>query len=353
MNHTEGEIKRLAVTADRAVTKRHLATLPRSSRYSRTLQVGVLLAGLILAATACSSTTSSSTTSSSPPSSSPASSSPSSASGSLASMVPASIKSAGQIVFGSPETNPPELYLNSSQQLTGIDYALGAAIAQMFGVKAVWVNTPFDSLIPAIDAGRIDVVLNSMDDTVAREAQLRFVDYEKDGALLLVAKGDPAGVTTVGSLCGKSVSLLSGSYQITLVNEQDAKCTAAGKPKITAQQYESVGDAVLAVQSGRDDAFFSSLGGAIYHQVQAPSTFEVPPNTVVYAPGPIGAAVIKGDTQLATALQKAFQMMFSDGTYQKILKEFNYSQGGFTSSAQFLINGGNTFNLNGTEPLSS
>ena len=268
-------------------------------------------------------------------------------------MVPAAIKSAGQIVFGSPETNPPELYLNSSQQLTGIDYALGAAIAQMFGVKAVWVNTPFASLIPAIDAGRINVVLNSMDDTVEREAQLRFVDYQKDGALLLVGKGNPAGITTVGSLCGKSVSLLSGSYQVMLVNEQQAKCTAAGKAKITAQQYESVGDAVLAVQSGRDDAFFSSLGGAIFHQVQAPSTFEVAPNTVVYAPGPIGAAVMKGDTQLASALQKAFQTMFSDGTYQKILKEFNYPQGGFTSSSQFLINGGNTFNLNGTEPLSS
>jgi polar amino acid transport system substrate-binding protein len=263
------------------------------------------------------------------------------------------MRSSGTIIFGSPETNPPQLYLNSSQQLTGIDYEFGAAIAKELGLKAKWVNTPFDSLIPAIDAGRIDVVLNSMDDTVAREAELTFVDYEKDGGLLLVARGDPAGITTLASMCGKSISLLSGSYQVTLVQDQQAKCRAAGKPAIAAQQFESVADAILAVQSGRADAFFASLGGAIYHQVTAPNTFSIPPHTLVYAPGPIGAAVLKGDTKLAKAVQKAFQLMYTDGTYAKILKKFKYSQGGYTSVSQFTINGGDTFHLSGTEPLSS
>jgi polar amino acid transport system substrate-binding protein len=306
------------------------------------LRVGGALVGISLLAAACSSTSSSSTASSA-----------ASSSGSLSSLVPASIKSTGTIIFGSPETNPPQLYLNSSQQLTGIDYEFGAAIAKELGLKAKWIDTPFDSLIPAIDAGRIDVVLNSMDDTVAREAQLTFVDYEKDGALLLVAKGDPAGITTLASMCGKSISLLSGSYQVTLVQDQQAKCSAAGKPPITAQQYESVADAILAVQSGRDDAFFSSLGAAIYHQVTAPNTFAVPPHTLVYAPGPIGAAVLKSDTQLAKAIQAAFKLMYKDGTYDKILKSFKYPQGGYTSISDFTINGGDTFHLTATEPLTS
>jgi len=302
-------------------------------------RVGGALAAVAILGAACSSTSSSAASSSS--------------STNLSSLVPASIRSTGTIIFGSPETNPPQLYLNSKQHLTGIDYEFGAAIAKELGLKAKWVNTPFDSLIPAIDAGRIDVVLNSMDDTVTREKELTFVDYEKDGALLLVAKGDPAHITTLASMCGKSISLLSGSYQVTLVQNQQAKCKAAGKPPITVQQYESVGDAILAVQSGRDDAFFASLGAAIYHQETAPNTFSIPPHTLVYAPGPIGAAVLKGNDKLAKAIQKAFQVMFTDGTYTKILRQFNYLQGGYTAASQFVINGGDTFNLYKTEPLTS
>lgn len=267
--------------------------------------------------------------------------------GQLAKWVPAAMKKKGVIVFGSPETNPPQLYLNSSQKLTGIDYQFGQQIALELGLKAEWVNTPFPSLIPGIDAGRIDVVLNSMDDTPVREQQLIFVDYEADGALLLVQKGDPAGITTLASLCGKSISLLSGSYQVNLVQNQQAKCSAEGKPAIQASQYESVGDAILAVQSGRADAFFSSLGGAVFHQYADPSVFEVAPKTEVYAPGPIGAAVAKSDPQLARALVRAFQLMYKDGSYGRILKRFSYSAGGLT---QFKIDGGKSFNLNATEP---
>lgn len=267
--------------------------------------------------------------------------------GKLAKWVPAAIKKKGTIVFGSPETNPPQLYLSSSQKLTGIDYQFGQQIALELGLKAKWVNTPFASLIPAIDAGRIDVVLNSMDDTPVREQELLFVDYEADGALLLVQKGDPAGITDIGSLCGKSISLLSGSYQVQLVQNQQAKCAAAGKPAIQAAQFEDVGDAILAVQSGRDDAFFSSLGGAVFHQYADPSVFAVPPHTLVYAPGPIGAAVAKTDPGLARALVRAFQLMYKDGSYGRILKRFSYTAGGLK---QFKINGGKTFSLSATEP---
>lgn len=267
--------------------------------------------------------------------------------GALAKWVPSSIKKRGTIIFGSPDTNPPQLYLNKKQKLTGVDYQFGQQIAKELGLKAKWVNTPFASLIPAIDAGRIDAVLNSMDDTPVREKELIFVDYEADGALLLVAKGDPAGITNIASLCGKSISLLSGSYQVDLVKNQQKKCKAAGKPAINAYQYESVNDAILAVQSGRADAFFSSLGGAVFHQYADPSVFQVPPKTVVYAPGPIGAAVSKSDPQLARALVRAFQLMYKDGTYNRILKRFSYTAGGLT---KFKIDGGKTFSLSKTEP---
>lgn len=268
----------------------------------------------------------------------------------LRKFLPASIKKSGTIVFGSPETNPPQLYLNKSQKLTGIDYQMGEQIGRELGLKVKWVNTPFASLIPAIDAGRIDAVLNSMDDTAVREKELLFVDYQRDGALLLVAKGNPGGVTNVASLCGKSISLLSGSYQVQIVQNQQKKCSAQGKPAIDASQFGSVNDAILAVQSGRVDAFFSSLGGAVFHQSAAPSAFEVPPKTRIYAPGPIGAAVAKNDPQLARALIRAFIVMKKDGSYGRILKRFSYPQGAIKS---FKIDGGKTFDISASVPYSS
>lgn len=243
------------------------------------------------------------------------------------------------------------LYLNSStQKLEGVDYGLGEAIGKELGLKVKFANEPFASLIPGIDAGKFDAVLNSMDDLPKREKILTFVDYAKDGAVMIVQAGNPHNITTLSSMCGKSMALLQGSVQVGLVQTASSQCKSGGKAAIHSDQFSQVGDALLAVKSGRDDAFFASVGAALYHQKVQPKVFMYPPHTKIYAPTFIGAAVPKSDPQLAKAIQAAIKDLIANGTYDKIFKSNGYGPGELKSS-QILINGGSSYTASATSPF--
>src|SRR5216110_3093244 len=81
---------------------------------------------------------------------------------------PASIASAGKIVFCSDISGPPLGYFDENNQPIGSDIELGQEIAKRFGVKAEFANTPFDGIIPALQAKHCDAILSQLFDKPAR-----------------------------------------------------------------------------------------------------------------------------------------------------------------------------------------
>src|SRR5262244_590383 len=62
---------------------------------------------------------------------------------------PASIASAGKIVYCSDISGPPLGYFDENNNPIGSDIDLGKEIAKRMGVTAEFANTPFDGIIPA------------------------------------------------------------------------------------------------------------------------------------------------------------------------------------------------------------
>ena len=58
----------------------------------------------------------------------------------------------GQITFCSDLSAPPLGYLDASQKPVGAEVELGDALAKAMGLKAVWANTTFSGIIPALQA---------------------------------------------------------------------------------------------------------------------------------------------------------------------------------------------------------
>src|SRR5947207_523222 len=71
------------------------------------------------------------------------------AGGGSAIQAPASVKSAGSLVFCSDISYPPEEFYKGSKPV-GSDIDIGAEIAKRMGVKAQFDNTGFDGIIPAL-----------------------------------------------------------------------------------------------------------------------------------------------------------------------------------------------------------
>jgi polar amino acid transport system substrate-binding protein len=186
--------------------------------------------------------------------------------------LPDRITKAGVINVANPLSNPPYAFKDTSGTLQGVAPDLAAALEPVLGVKFKFVDTPFPGLIPGLQSGKFDMIWGSVTDTKAREALLDFVDYEQDGGILLIAKGNPKKINDITSLCGDAASGLAGSAQLTLLADQSTKCTAAGNKAVTVKTFQDIPSAELALRSGQVDTFMAGLGAGLY-QVRTAPTF--------------------------------------------------------------------------------
>jgi len=248
----------------------------------------------------------------------------------------------GGVKVGSDAPYPPwEMFVGDTDQFTGFDYDLAQAIgAKMGGVKFDFVKTSFDSIIVGIQAGNLDVAMSSMYDNLARQKTCDFVDYAKDGTGMLVLKGNPKKITSFADLAGKNVGCEKGTTQADALAELNEAFQTQGKQQMTVSQFPDQPAALLAVQSGKVvcDLTDSSTAGNIAATTNNGSTFEVimdpnPPSG--WETQPDGIAMLKGNTALVNAIQKALQGLMDDGTYKTILDHY-----GIQPWSQATINAG-------------
>ena len=248
-------------------------------------------------------------------------------------------RAAEPIVAGSITNSPPMIsYAADGTTLQGAIVDLAAAMSQQMGRTIVFKAIPFNGLLPAMQAKNIDITFTLMNDTPERQKVIDFVDFFNLGTKLLVKKGNPEHIDGLDTLCGKTVSTVQGSTQVTLVSEADAACKKAGKPPIENLQYAQPADARLQVQTGRVAVFFGNSPVMVYLARTAGDgkVFDVVPNRE-YQPVPLGIGVAKDNTALRDALQNALNALIADGSYLKILEKHGV-EGGAVKSA--VINGG-------------
>jgi polar amino acid transport system substrate-binding protein len=235
----------------------------------------------------------------------------------------------GSVKVGSDAPYPPwEMFVGETDQFTGFDYDLGQAIgAKMGGVKFDFIKTSFDSIIVGIQAGNLDVAMSSMYDNKARQQTVDFVDYAKDGTAMLVLKGNPEKITGFNDLAGKNIGCEKGTTQADALTKLNEVFKAAGKPEMTISQFPDQPAALLAVQSGKVvcDLTDASTGGYVAVTTNNGATFEIvmdPNPPAGWETQPDGIAVLKSNTALRDAIQKALQGLMDDGTYKTILDHY-------------------------------
>lgn len=284
-----------------------------------------LSAGALLLAACGSSSTSTSTTSSSGGSTGAATGSVDSA---LAARLPASIKSAGVIKSGTDASYPPmESVGADGKTIEGFDVDLANAVAAKLGVKITLVNSPFDSIIPGIASGKYDLGFSSFTPTADRLKTVDFVNYLSNGTLWAVKPGNRAGIDKENA-CGKKVAVQKATTQVDDITARDKKCTSAGKPGITIDQYQLQTDATTAVISGKDDAMLADSPVISYAVTQSKGQVEQLGDQ--YGAAPTGVALPKGGP-LTPVIADALTAVVKDGTYQRILSKWGLAKLGVTT----------------------
>jgi polar amino acid transport system substrate-binding protein len=228
---------------------------------------------------------------------------------------PAAIAKAGRVVYCSDITYPPEEFYRGSTPV-GSDIDIGTAVARRMGVKAQFDNTGFDGIIAALLAKRCDAIISGMNDTAQRRKSVGFVDYLSVGQSLMVKKGNPEHIRTLGDLAGKRVSVEVGTTNKDFLDKESAKLQGEGKQPITVDTFAKDTDAAAALKTGKVDAYFGDSPVVAYYIAKDRSlAFGGQPIN----PIPVGIAVRRSDTQLHTAIRKAVGQLYRNGTMKRIL----------------------------------
>jgi polar amino acid transport system substrate-binding protein len=255
----------------------------------------------------------------SPSTAAPASAPPSASAGpSIA--VPASVTTAGKLVWCVDVSYPPEeSYKADGTTPEGSDIDIANEIGKRFGVTSQIDNTGFSGIIPALLAKKCDLIISGMNDTPERQKQVDFVDYLKVGQGLLVKTGNPKAIKTLDDLSGKAVAVQLGTTNKDALDAKNKELVAAGKPKIDIQTFDQDTDAFQQLALGRVDAYSGDSPVCAYYAAKPDNAGKYEVGGTPIDPIPIGIAVRKDDSELKTAVQAAIDAMYADGTIKSIL----------------------------------
>jgi polar amino acid transport system substrate-binding protein len=248
----------------------------------------------------------------------------------LAKLLPSSVSGKGTLTVGSDASYAPSEFVDKDgKTVVGFDADLAKALGQVLGLQVNLQNAPFGTIIEGVKSGKFDLGVSSFTINPDRMKQVDMVSYYSAGTAWAVPQGNPQGITP-DNACGKKVAVQKDTVQATDVTARSKKCTAAGKPAITLEQYTLQSDVTSAVVTGKDDAELADSPVIAYAIKQTNGKLQQVGD--VYDSAPYGIVVPKNSGSYAKAIQGAVQKLIDGGVYQSILTKWGV-QGGAVKTA--------------------
>ena len=158
--------------------------------------------------------------------------------------------------IGVSATREPFSFIDKDGRVSGHDGELARRISARLHRPIEFSNMKFMALIPALQSGKVDMIISGMTATEERRKSIDFsLPYFQNAQVMLVrkagseklavAKGEDQKFATIADIEDKKIGLLVGSVHDTYATEH--------YPKATILQYKSPSDLLLAVKSGKVD----------------------------------------------------------------------------------------------------
>lgn len=251
----------------------------------------------------------------------------------VATVPPGELLFPGKLLICSDMPYPPQEFYDDQGNPIGSDIEIGQAIAGRLGLKAVIVNSVFDTIIAAVNGGKCDIIISAQNITADRIKQVDMITYFQAGQTFVVVKGNPDNIKTQQDLCGKAIAAETGTTEVDYLDGTgdykgqglSAQCTKAGQAAIDVKTFAKDSDALLALQGGQVSAYFADSPVAGYYTVQHPESFELSGLTLDVAKE--GISIPKDKAGLEKAVHAGLSSIVHDGTYLQILTKYGVEDG--------------------------
>ncbi|MCC5895415.1 MAG: ABC transporter substrate-binding protein/permease [Alkalibacterium sp.] len=170
------------------------------------------------------------------------------------------VQDEGVLVVGTSADFPPfEFYavVDGERQVVGMDMMIAQKVADDLGVELQIQDIGFDSLLPALEARNVDVVIAGMTPTAERRRSVDFSDiYFQTFQNIMVRAEDQDVYDSIESLSGLTVGVQSGSLQEELANQI---------PDAQIMSLTDLNDLLLALKTNRIEAIVMQGPNAVAH----------------------------------------------------------------------------------------
>jgi len=216
------------------------------------------------------------------------------------------IQARGTLVLGTSGNMPSMSQTDSDGKVTGFDIDLARVMAGMMGVKLDVRVMPFSDLLPALQAGTVDVVISNMTITPERNLRVAFVGPYMVSGKCMVTKDEALAAAQQSKDLNTSetrIAVLAGSTSERFVRELFPAATV-----MTIEDYAKGADMVLK----------DSADGMLTDYPICLATLKSHPDAGLVSVfslltyEPIGIALPAGDAQFINWTQNFLERM--DGT---------------------------------------
>jgi polar amino acid transport system substrate-binding protein len=239
------------------------------------------------------------------------------------------VKSALDVPYVPMEYRDPK-----TGELIGFDVELAKAMGDVLGVTIKYQEGAFETLTPALQSKRVDMIMSGFYDRPARREYFDFVNYLAAGGqfFALSSRKDLAQVT---DFCGKTVSTIRAtSYPEAMATFSKEVCTPANLKPVTVVEESDVPQMLINMKTGRVDGAMQGLESIPAYMANEPDTYKPVGKPVGSAL--MGIAFNKDNTVLRDAFIYALRKTIADGTYDKLIAKY---QLGLSSYKDVTING--------------
>lgn len=128
---------------------------------------------------------------------------------------------------GTEGTYPPFTYRDpDTDELTGYDIEVIEAVAERAGWRLEFVETQFDAIFPALDAGRVDIIANQVSINPEREARYALSEPYTYSRGVIVTRSDDDSIQSLADLKGKTTAQSSTTNWAAIARDAGANVEA-------------------------------------------------------------------------------------------------------------------------------
>ncbi len=222
---------------------------------------------------------------------------------------------AKKIVVGTEPTFPPFESKDEAGNFVGFDIDMVKAIAAKQGFEVEFKDLPFDSLIPALQSGQIDLIASGLSITDERRKAVDYSDPYIDAGLSIAVRKNNDTIKSSADLKGKSAAVQQGATGAKKAEELQK----AGTLK-EVRQFPTVPLAMMELAKGSVDVVINDRPVSEAFVAAQPGQIKLL-DEVIDADS-YGIAVRKGNTELLAKINAGLSTIKADGTLTGIKDKY-------------------------------